>query len=57
MPRPPGLGNGYVTVAVGRDYADVAPTSGTYVGAPGGTLTGTRTVTVTSVDREPVRAS
>ncbi|MET8152781.1 transglutaminase family protein [Actinoplanes sp. NPDC049668] len=49
-------GNGYVTVAVGRDYADVAPTSGTYVGAPGGTLTGTRTLTVTSVDREPVRA-
>src|SRR4029453_13301675 len=24
--------NGYVTVAVGRDYADVAPTSGSYVG-------------------------
>ncbi|MEU7901294.1 transglutaminase family protein [Actinoplanes sp. NPDC049118] len=47
-------GNGYVTVAVGRDYADVAPTSGTYVGAPGGTLTGTRDVTVTSIDRERV---
>jgi transglutaminase-like putative cysteine protease len=43
-------GNGYLTVAVGRDYADVAPTSGTYVGAPGGTLTGTRNVTVTAVD-------
>ena len=42
-------GNSYVTVAVGRDYADVAPTSGTYVGAPGGTLTGTREVSVTSV--------
>jgi transglutaminase-like putative cysteine protease len=42
-------GNGYVTVAVGRDYADVAPTSGTYVGAPGGTLTGTRKVSVVSV--------
>jgi transglutaminase-like putative cysteine protease len=41
-------GNGYLTVAVGRDYADVAPTSGTYVGAPGGTLTGTRQVTVIS---------
>src|SRR5690349_1395975 len=43
-------GNGYLTVAVGRDYADVAPTSGTYVGAPGGTLTGTREVTVTGVE-------
>ena len=42
-------GNSYVTVAVGRDYADVAPTSGTYVGTPGGTLTGTREVSVTSV--------
>jgi transglutaminase-like putative cysteine protease len=43
-------GHSYVTVAVGRDYADVAPTSGTYVGARGGTLTGTRDVSVTSVD-------
>jgi len=43
-------GNSYVTVAVGRDYADVAPTSGTYTGAPGGTLTATRDVTVTTVD-------
>ncbi|MFI7544009.1 transglutaminase domain-containing protein [Actinoplanes sp. NPDC049599] len=42
--------HGYVTVAVGRDYADVAPTSGTYVGAPGGTLTGSREVTVVSVE-------
>ncbi|GAA2486282.1 transglutaminase family protein [Winogradskya humida] len=39
-------GNGYLTVAIGRDYADVAPTSGTYVGTPGGTLTGTREVSV-----------
>jgi transglutaminase-like putative cysteine protease len=43
-------GNGYLTVAVGRDYADVAPTSGTYVGAPGGTLTGTREVRVISAE-------
>jgi transglutaminase-like putative cysteine protease len=42
-------GNRYVTVAVGRDYTDVAPTSGTYVGAPGGTLTGTRHVGVIAV--------
>jgi transglutaminase-like putative cysteine protease len=42
--------NGYVTVAVGRDYADVAPTSGTYMGAPGGRLTSVRRVGVVSVD-------
>jgi len=48
-------GNSHVTVAVGRDYADVAPTSGTYVGAPGGTLTGTRDVSVTSVDRDLIQ--
>ena len=29
---------GYITVAVGRDYADVAPTSGTFVGAGPGVL-------------------
>ena len=40
----------YLTVAVGRDYADVAPTSGTYVGPSGGRLTGTRRVGVVSVD-------
>ncbi|OLR93013.1 transglutaminase-like domain-containing protein [Actinokineospora bangkokensis] len=39
----------YLTVATGRDYADVAPTSGSYVGAPGGTLTATRTVGVIAV--------
>ncbi|SDZ19169.1 Transglutaminase-like enzyme, putative cysteine protease [Amycolatopsis xylanica] len=37
---------GYVTVATGRDYADVAPTSGSYVGAPGGRLTTSRHVGV-----------
>jgi transglutaminase-like putative cysteine protease len=42
--------NGYVTVAVGRDYTDVAPTSGSYVGAPGGQLTGARQVGVVAVD-------
>ncbi len=31
-------GRGYVTVAVGRDYCDVAPTSGTFEGAGPGTL-------------------
>jgi transglutaminase-like putative cysteine protease len=29
---------GYFTVAVGRDYADVAPTSGTFEGADPGVL-------------------
>jgi transglutaminase-like putative cysteine protease len=32
-------GPGYVTVAVGRDYADVAPTSGTYRSQAVGRLT------------------
>jgi transglutaminase-like putative cysteine protease len=33
------VGSGYLTVAVGRDYADVAPLSGTFDGTAGGTLT------------------
>ncbi|MFY9931454.1 MAG: transglutaminase family protein [Streptosporangiaceae bacterium] len=37
-------GAGYVTVATGRDYADVAPTSGSYVGPAGGRLTSGRRV-------------
>jgi transglutaminase-like putative cysteine protease len=40
---------GYVTVATGRDYADVAPTSGTYIGAPGGRLTTSRQVGVIAI--------
>lgn len=32
-------GAGYVTVATGRDYRDVAPTSGTFCGPAGGRLT------------------
>jgi transglutaminase-like putative cysteine protease len=32
-------GDTYLTVAVGRDYADVAPTYGTYRGSAGGGLT------------------
>ena len=35
-------GRGHLTVATGRDYADVAPTAGTYVGPPTGRLTSTR---------------
>jgi transglutaminase-like putative cysteine protease len=36
----------YLTVATGRDYADVPPTSGSYVGASGGRLTTSRRVAV-----------
>jgi transglutaminase-like putative cysteine protease len=32
-------GNGYVTIATGRDYRDVAPTSGTYIGTARSSLT------------------
>src|SRR5260370_41113947 len=39
-------GKDYVTVATGRDYADVAPTSGTYAGTARGTLTTTKRVGV-----------
>jgi transglutaminase-like putative cysteine protease len=41
--------NRYVTVATGRDYADVAPTSGTYQGQARGRLTSSRRVGVVSV--------
>jgi transglutaminase-like putative cysteine protease len=37
---------GYVTVATGRDYSDVAPTSGSYVGTSPGHLTTARRVGV-----------
>ena len=40
----------YVTVAVGRDYGDVAPTSGTYVGLYEGVLTTSKRAAVTSVE-------
>jgi transglutaminase-like putative cysteine protease len=39
----------YVTVATGRDYADVAPTSGSYQGQAKGNLTSSRRVGVVSV--------
>ena len=37
---------GYVTIATGRDYSDVAPTSGRYVGTPNSTMTTSRRVGV-----------
>lgn len=36
----------YLTVATGRDYSDVAPTSGSYVGGPPGQLTTARRISV-----------
>ena len=39
-------GRTYLTVATGRDYTDVAPTSGTYLGTARGTLTTTKRVGV-----------
>ena len=47
----------YVTVAVGRDYADVAPTSGSYVGPPGSQLTTTRRVGVLAVHHSRAAAA
>ncbi len=42
-------GLGYITIAVGRDYADVAPTSGTYRSGGGqGRLTTSKQVTLAS---------
>lgn len=42
-------GRGYLTIATGRDYADVAPTSGSYEGAPTGRLSSTRRLGVVAV--------
>lgn len=43
-------GLGYVTVAVGADYADVAPTSGHYRSGAPGSLTATKKVTLTGLE-------
>jgi transglutaminase-like putative cysteine protease len=43
------VGLSYVAVAAGRDYGDVAPTSGTYHGAPGGVLDSARRVAICGV--------
>jgi transglutaminase-like putative cysteine protease len=43
-------GHGYVTVGVGRDYADVAPTSGTYRAPHAGWLSVRRRAGVTAVE-------
>ena len=41
----------YLVVAVGRDYEDVAPTSGVFTGDHPGTVAGTQTVRITAVTR------
>ena len=43
-------GLGHVTIAVGRDYSDVAPTSGTYQSTVAGRLTTRKSVTVTHLE-------
>ncbi len=43
-------GLGHVTIAVGGDYSDVAPTSGTYLSAARGRLVTTKHVTLTHLE-------
>ena len=47
----------YVTVAVGRDYADVAPTSGSYVAPYSGTLHSHKQAGITHVEYHPEEAA
>jgi transglutaminase-like putative cysteine protease len=42
-------GLNYITVAVGRDYADVAPTSGTFVGPASGRLSASKQAEIVEV--------
>ncbi len=44
----------YVTIAVGRDYYDVAPTSGTFRAAYRGQLTAQKRVSLTSLEYEDI---
>lgn len=48
---------GYITVAVGRDYADVAPTSGTFESPGLGQLSCWKRLEVDDTDAEPAAAS
>ncbi len=45
-----GAGMTYVTIAVGRDYADIAPVSGTYVAPHSGVLTMSKRAVVRRVE-------
>ncbi len=46
------VGMTYLTVAVGRDYADVAPVSGSYVAPHAGTLTIRKRVSLMRIDND-----
>lgn len=43
-------GLSYITVATGRDYRDVAPTTGSFLAPYGGVLTARKSATITRVD-------
>jgi transglutaminase-like putative cysteine protease len=43
----------YLTIAVGRDYADVAPTHGSYSGRPGGRLSSCKSLEQEAVELVP----
>ena len=45
---------GYLTVAVGRDYTDVAPTSGTFAGSSPGILSASKRLSVVGADHQRV---
>jgi transglutaminase-like putative cysteine protease len=45
-----GAGMTYVTIAVGRDYSDIAPVSGTYIAPHSGVLTMSKRAVVRRVD-------
>lgn len=53
--RPVGLR--HVVVATGRDYSDVAPTSGTYWGEAGGRLAASKRVDITGFEYSPVQGA
>jgi transglutaminase-like putative cysteine protease len=46
------VGMTYLTIAVGRDYSDIAPVSGTYVASHAGTLTMRKRVSLMRVDTD-----
>lgn len=47
----------YITVAVGRDYSDVAPTSGTYIAPHSGRLISRKLAGITDIDYFPTEAA
>jgi transglutaminase-like putative cysteine protease len=46
------VGMTYLTIAVGRDYSDIAPVSGTYVASHAGTLTMRKRVSLMRIDND-----